>query len=198
MIGSAIRVPCQRHQRGLNLIELMVGMVVGLLIIGGVVTVFISNQQTAQVKRDLDNAQESFRYAAYTLSRIVRNSESIESTSNDLILAVSIIRSANFPDCLGNTVDATVVNTFEFDSGQLICQGEVLADGFDMAEVGFEYALQNPTGLIQESDYQPASGIADWSDVISVRVRLKTETGLGTVFVVTSRQKVLELYVVNN
>jgi len=61
-----------RSVRGFTLIELMVALVLGLLMIGAVIIVFISNQQTAQTKQELDRAQEAVRFASHTIMRVVQ------------------------------------------------------------------------------------------------------------------------------
>ena len=67
--------PLARYSRGFTLIELMVALVLGLLMIGAVIIVFISNQQTAIAKQELDRAQEAFRFASHTIMRVVQQGE---------------------------------------------------------------------------------------------------------------------------
>lgn len=67
--------PLARYSRGFTLIELMVALVLGLLMIGAVIIVFISNQQTAITKQELDRAQEAFRFASHTITRVVQQGE---------------------------------------------------------------------------------------------------------------------------
>lgn len=67
--------PRARYSRGFTLIELMVALVLGLLMIGAVIIVFISNQQTAITKQELDRAQEAFRFASHTITRVVQQGE---------------------------------------------------------------------------------------------------------------------------
>ncbi|MCK7574704.1 MAG: hypothetical protein MZV65_01515 [Chromatiales bacterium] len=105
-------------------------------------------------------------------------------------------------DCLGEPVNpsaSTVLTnsfTFEIDpddpnNGQLLCEGEVLAEGFNMSDddFGFKYGVFPSDGgkWIADEDYKDAADIADWNDVISVRVTVRTNMGLKTVFTATSR-----------
>lgn len=73
-----------RSVRGFTLIELMVALVLGLLMIGAVIIVFISNQQTAQTKQELDRAQEAFRFASHTIMRVVQQGIAIEEPPSSL------------------------------------------------------------------------------------------------------------------
>lgn len=202
-------------QRGLTLIELMIGMLLGVFILGGVISVFIANSETARTKRELDKAQEAFRFASYTISRIVRNSDEILNTSGNLVLAVSFQRDTLMPDCLNDTTNATVTNVFTFQSdpndlnnGQLLCNNggansEVIADGFDINKVGFMYGVFNGTWIAEATTagataYVPAANIdgtapMTWGNVISVRVDMRTQTEMGTVFTATARPRLLSL-----
>ncbi|TXH69562.1 MAG: prepilin-type N-terminal cleavage/methylation domain-containing protein [Thiothrix sp.] len=60
-------------QRGFNLIELMIGMVIGLFIMAGVINLFLSNRQTFQSNQGIFQIQESMRMAFEILSRDLRH-----------------------------------------------------------------------------------------------------------------------------
>lgn len=192
-------------QRGFTLVELMIGMLLGVFILGGVISVFVSSAETARAKRNLDNAQEAFRFAGYTISRIVRNSDGF-AASSDLTLVVNDPNpnpaNPNIVNCLGSpAIGGTSTFVFSPDpsdsnNGQLICNNEVLAEGFDMTAVGFKYGLWDEEDIgdgkwIADEDYKSAATIGNWDNVISVRVIIQTNTGLNTVFTAASRARVL-------
>lgn len=58
--------------RGYNLIELMVSLVLGLLVIGAAVSIFISNQATYVATENLGRVQENARIAFELMSRDIR------------------------------------------------------------------------------------------------------------------------------
>lgn len=60
-------------QRGFNLIELMIGMMLGTFILAGVVNLFLSNRQTFQSNQGIFQIQESMRMAFEILSRDLRH-----------------------------------------------------------------------------------------------------------------------------
>ena len=66
------------HQqlRGFTLIELMIAMVLGLLIVGGVISVMLSNRQSYRTNQGLAQVQESARTAYELLAHDVRQSDS--------------------------------------------------------------------------------------------------------------------------
>lgn len=60
--------------QGFSLVELMIGMALGLFIIGGVISVFVANQQAARTTEGLSRIQENSRIAFEMLSRKIRES----------------------------------------------------------------------------------------------------------------------------
>lgn len=59
-------------QRGLSLVELMVALVTGLILTGGVLQVFVSNQKTYSLNTDLAVIQENARFATEYMIRDIR------------------------------------------------------------------------------------------------------------------------------
>jgi type IV pilus assembly protein PilW len=60
------------RQAGFTLIELMVALVLGLFLIGGVISLFVSNQSNYRVSENLSRLQESSRFSVELLSREIR------------------------------------------------------------------------------------------------------------------------------
>ena len=58
--------------QGLSLIELLVAIVMGLVLIGGVVTVFVANKQTYRFQDALARLQENGRYVLNRMERDIR------------------------------------------------------------------------------------------------------------------------------
>ena len=106
---------------GFTLIELMVGLVLGLLLIGAVISVFVSNQETYRLKAELDDAQEAFRFGSHTLSRVIRQGTAIEDPGDDQLRVVMRHSSAEdwtgVKDCLGRSI--TDYDDFDADEGGL-------------------------------------------------------------------------------
>ncbi|HHB11822.1 MAG TPA: prepilin-type cleavage/methylation domain-containing protein [Chromatiales bacterium] len=59
-------------QRGISLVELMVAMVLGLVVVGGVVQIYVSNKQTYRVNAAVARIQENARFALDLLGRDLR------------------------------------------------------------------------------------------------------------------------------
>ncbi len=61
------------RQHGFTLVELMVAMVLGLVVIGGVVSVFLSNQQSYRTNQALGEVQDNSRIAFELMARDIRD-----------------------------------------------------------------------------------------------------------------------------
>lgn len=75
MTSSAFLAPQNvrlRQQSGYTLIELMIAMVLGLVIIGGVIGVFVSNQQSFRTNENLGRLQENARISFELMAREIR------------------------------------------------------------------------------------------------------------------------------
>lgn len=71
------RFSSRRHpQRGLTLIELMIAMVLGLIVVGGAISVIIANRQSYRTNEGLSQVQESTRTAFEVLARDIRQAGS--------------------------------------------------------------------------------------------------------------------------
>ncbi|MGC8853868.1 MAG: PilW family protein [Halothiobacillaceae bacterium] len=60
--------------RGFSLVELMIALVLGLLVIGAVISVFITNQQAFRTAENMARLQENARFAFEALAREMRES----------------------------------------------------------------------------------------------------------------------------
>ena len=60
-------------QGGFTLVELMIALVLGLVVIGGVISVFLSNQQSYRTNQALGEVQDNSRTAFEFLARDIRN-----------------------------------------------------------------------------------------------------------------------------
>jgi type IV pilus assembly protein PilW len=60
------------RQSGFTLIELMIAMVLGLMVMGGVVTLFAQSQRSFQVDKDVSSMQAEARFALQEIARDLR------------------------------------------------------------------------------------------------------------------------------
>lgn len=59
--------------KGLTLVELMIAMTLGLILTGGVIGVFLANQQTYRVNQAVSEVQENARAASQLMARDIRS-----------------------------------------------------------------------------------------------------------------------------
>lgn len=64
--------PRRQHQQGFGIVELMVAMALGLFLVGGAISVFVTNQQAYRTTEQLSRMQESGRTAVELMARKVR------------------------------------------------------------------------------------------------------------------------------
>lgn len=62
----------RRQQQGFSLIELMIGLTIGLFILLGVVMMYVSSARSQTTSEALARSQESGRFATYLMSREIR------------------------------------------------------------------------------------------------------------------------------
>ena len=64
--------PALSIQRGMTLIELMISMLLGLIVVGGVLGIFVANSETSRRTSDLSRIQENARVSVQFMSRSMR------------------------------------------------------------------------------------------------------------------------------
>lgn len=65
--------PKHQAEAGFTMVELMIAMLLGLIVVGGVVSVFLANQRTYRTNQALGDVQDSARTAFELMSRDIRN-----------------------------------------------------------------------------------------------------------------------------
>ena len=73
----SIKIAFVHRRSGFSLVELMIAMVLGLFLIGGVVSVFLANRQVYRQNENLARMQENARYAFEILARDIREAGGI-------------------------------------------------------------------------------------------------------------------------
>ncbi len=71
-----------RREAGFSLVELMIAMMLGLFIIGGVISVFLSNREAYRQNENLARMQENGRYAFEVMGRDLREAGGIACGAN--------------------------------------------------------------------------------------------------------------------
>lgn len=119
--------PGRRHSAGMSLIELMISLVLGLLVVGAAIGIFITNRRTYAATENLGRVQENVRTAFELMTRDIREAGGNQCNSSDNMGMSNVINnpasrwwtnwsgnrlvgvsaSGSFPDTVSNRVANT-------------------------------------------------------------------------------------------
>ena len=81
-------------QRGFTMVELMVALLLGLVLIGGVINVFLTSGQTLRVNQNLSRVHENARFGIEMFSREIREAGMVPCGST---LSANVLRTGSAP-----------------------------------------------------------------------------------------------------
>lgn len=188
------------HQPGFTLVEVMVGMVIGLVLIAGLAQLLAGNRQTYRFKTNLSQIQESGGFALELLARNLRMAGYRADWQSSLANSLAgvdgasgasdqvTVRYQSAMDCLGNNVTGTppiAVNVFSIaNSGSpavpnLFCDGDgtggtagqPLVEGVEDLQILYG----EDTDAISDgiANQYATAGAVNMARVVSVRVQLR-------------------------
>jgi prepilin-type N-terminal cleavage/methylation domain-containing protein len=117
------------RQRGITLIELMVSITVGLILLSGIISIFVSNKQAYRLQESTNILNENARYALNQIQYDLRMGDHWGGVEASAI-----------------SVETTVAITDDCSQSPALT-----AIGF----IGFEGAATSPLDCVPASDYQP-------------------------------------------
>lgn len=180
-----LRVPPQDgRQRGMGLVELMIGMVIGLIILSALGYFFLGSRQASRTHDDISRMQESGRHALEILGSAIRQAgyranadvsftgTALAGTNGtpDTITVQFDAQEGGETNCAGTDVaeGALVTYAFAVDGAlRLTCNGQPVADNIEDMQI--QYGIDAPRdGVIDAYTATPA----DFSQVAAVRVTL--------------------------
>lgn len=198
-------------QKGLSLIELMIGLLVGLILLGGVLQTMLASKEAASARQNMaaitDNARFLFEFMARDLRMVGRGfsagsaplSYSVSASGADKVLTAEYY----VPASGGSETLVEVTYTYDGSSvsysrieGGGGPQGGELIENVSGFEVAFGYVTSSGTSVTYTySDYDDAS--VTWKDVVAIRTQVTfSDTDIGNepiVSTVALRNRVAEL-----
>jgi prepilin-type N-terminal cleavage/methylation domain-containing protein len=150
------------NQRGLSLVELMIAMVLGLIIIGGVVAIFVGASGSFALNRELDRSQENLRFVVTMMVNEFRQATRIREDSMNPALAPIVVS----PDSSGVTQSVTIRYPVVNAGEAVHCDGSA-AQGGTVIEKTFE-ALADQQGTLRCSSSSRVSGTVTAGPVADV------------------------------
>lgn len=121
-----------RHQSGFSLIELMISMVLGLVIVLGTSSFYITLRGTILEANRLERAQESLRTVAQIMGRSLHQGETVTVTTPQRLTVTygGIQTGDTVLSCLGRSRANGETDTFIFENNNVLC-----SDGTGAAQV---------------------------------------------------------------
>ncbi|MCF6364093.1 MAG: PilW family protein [Gammaproteobacteria bacterium] len=133
-----------QRQQGFSLVEIMVAMTLGLVLLGGTITLYASSKDSYRLQENIAGLQENARFAIHALRRDVEMAgfpmareivpfniaETLDgggNTSDQLSIQYNSSNPPNNTDCLGTVVappGTLITNRYTINNdGDLVCQG---------------------------------------------------------------------------
>lgn len=117
---------------GFGLVELMVALVIGLIVLGSVLAVYMSNSQSARFQSGLMRAHENGRFAIDVLSRTMRmagydDPDTATEVGTTFVQGTISYSGATFTQSGLNTAGDTVTIRYEGGTGIRDCRGGTVA-----------------------------------------------------------------------
>lgn len=100
-----MRIKNKPDQSGLTLVEILVAMTVGIILMGGVIQIFMSNKQTYRTMESMSRLQENGRFAMTFLSKDIRKTDYQGCRSRSNVPTNTVAKTAG-----AQTLDATLYN----------------------------------------------------------------------------------------
>ncbi|TQV77559.1 prepilin-type N-terminal cleavage/methylation domain-containing protein [Aliikangiella marina] len=194
-------------QKGFSLVELMVAALLGLVLLGGVIQLFLGSNENYRMQDELASIQEDGRFALMFLNEQIEMAGWTDPSSSQVVSAIDFGNSAdglndtiamsyvraidgvNNLDCNGNVVlNGIVTNQFSVNAdNELVCRGmgaggvaQPLISGVSSFQVlyGVETELVCPDGVVDRYMTRDEVNAAGLTgNVMAVRVSLLLNSG---------------------
>jgi len=193
-----MRVRSLATQRGLNLIELMIAVVIGLFISLMVVQYLSTSSKLFRQQGVDSNLESNATFAISYLSQFIRQAGTFNPIGTDVPFFSGFCGGNDPNDCVGNVTDADerITNVFSVIGSELFCRGysvtnrdwlgagESLISGVDQLQV--LYGVSNDDGEVDQ--YVDASRVAEnansdeeellaWDRIRSVKLAVLVSDG---------------------
>lgn len=142
-------------QVGFGLVELMVALVLGLIVVGGAISVFASNRQAFRTTEGLSRLQENARIGFEIMTRDVRDAAGTPCSKNIPVANVVIGAAGNWMYDWGNGLQG-------FESGQPVASLPAL--GFGSRVAGTDAIVLHSGGAtgVTIAEHQPNAAAANF------------------------------------
>lgn len=192
-------IPNRRCQTGLSLVELMIGMVLGLIIIAAIFNIYTGTSRSARFTEGLQTMQENGRYGVSILQRSFRlagyspmptvNGSPLDAIDMTSSSDTTIVTQSQLPfDCNGSattTSGGVAINTYTLntETNQLTCKGNVgntampVVDGVEEFRVLYGVDGDGDETSTAPQRYVPYDSSLASNEVVALRFALLVNSG---------------------
>ena len=187
----------RQHHQGFSLVEIMVAMTLGLVLLGGTITLYASSKNSYRLQENIAGMQENARFAIHALRRevemagfpLARNIMPFDpdplvtfdggnNNSDQFTIQYNSGNPPNNIDCLGNAIAAGALITNRYsinNNGDLACLGS--GNPIPQTLVENVVNMQALYGIDTDADgsanqYLQAGAGIPWQNVVSLRLAL--------------------------
>ncbi len=203
---NGVVVPFE-HQRGMSLVELMVGITLGIFLMTGIYQVYLSNKQTSDTQSKISAMSDSARFTLDILAEDINKAgfysfdlqgfepfvlagtqdnftENTEMGFQKILFRASDTIAVQYEatlDCLGNATPAGIaINRYYLDGTNFVCLGNGSVSA-DIITTGIENMQilygEDTTGDYIANVYVNAANVTNWNDVVNVRIAILVNGG---------------------
>ncbi len=197
--GKALSCAAKRKQAGLSMVELMIAMVLGLIVLGSVVNMFLSSSQTYRLQDAMSRTQEAGRFAMMFMLQDLRDAgfQDVLPLANLRSLDVIAVRgyakgASGLPADVKSSVTSEVISIPQHqglsstgvvsyyvapDAGgnsSLFRNGNAVVEGIQ--DMMFEYG-EDTSGDRQADAYVAPGAVTNWANVVAVRLHVLAVAG---------------------
>ncbi|HEB93937.1 MAG TPA: prepilin-type N-terminal cleavage/methylation domain-containing protein [Gammaproteobacteria bacterium] len=188
--------PGRQRQQGFSLVEIMVALTLGLVLLGGAITLYAGSKDSYRLQENIAGMQENARFAIHALRRdvemagyplvndivpfVAATTTNGNGAVSDQITIQYLSRAPATRDCLGNNIaaESPIINRYFIGEGNdLRCQGN--NNDAHQSLVEDIHNMQALYGIDDDNDstanrYVRADqvGAGNWGRVVSLRVAL--------------------------
>lgn len=179
--------PYPSAQRGMGLVELMIGMTLGLVLLIALGYFFLGGRQANRTHDDISRMQESGRHALEIMGTAIRQAgyranadapafagtalAGVDGTPDSITIQYDA-QEGGETDCAGTNVAGGTLVTYAFAvnaNRQLTCNGQPVADNIEDLQI--EYGIDSDKNGVIDS-YKAAPTAVEFPQVAAVRVQL--------------------------
>ena len=184
-------------QSGLSMVELMIAMVLGLIILGSVVNMFLSSSQTYRLQEAMSRTQEAGRFAMMFMLQDLRDAGFQDVLPQTTLRSLDIVAVRGYqasdtglPSAVKSGVTSEIISIPQHDAStetvsyyvapdagggrSLFRNGNAVVEGIE--NMTFEYGEDTSSDRVADT-YVASGAVTNWANVVAVRIHVLAAGG---------------------